>query len=100
MTAGSSVTKTKKHKQYEKDLHFNDCSIIRRYCKGQDWVWQNPLPQGNNLKCVKFIDANTGYAVSDVSILKTTDGGNTWIIQKTVNTPLNSTLIVLIQDML
>jgi hypothetical protein len=28
----------------------------------QDWIWQNPLPQGNNLHCVKFIDSNTGYA--------------------------------------
>jgi hypothetical protein len=27
------------------------------------WYWQNPLPQGNYLSGVSFIDANNGTAV-------------------------------------
>src|SRR2546423_46327 len=45
-----------------------------------EWSWQNPLPQGNTLEAVKFIDANTGIAVGEKgTILRTTDGGATWI---------------------
>jgi len=29
------------------------------------WVWQNPLPQGNALYIPSFTDANTGTAVGD-----------------------------------
>ncbi|MCX6227105.1 MAG: hypothetical protein NTV01_20540 [Bacteroidia bacterium] len=46
------------------------------------WFWQNPLPQGNILNCVKFVDATTGFAVGDCgTILKTTNGGIDWIAQ-------------------
>ena len=50
---------------------------------GQDgWVWQNPLPQGNDLLNVQLIDQNTGFAVGrHGTLLKTTDGGATWNIQ-------------------
>ena len=27
------------------------------------WVWQNPLPQGNTLQDFSFIDTNNGFAV-------------------------------------
>jgi photosystem II stability/assembly factor-like uncharacterized protein len=48
----------------------------------QDWQWQNPLPQGNSLNCVRFVDENIGYAVGDMgTIIKTSDGGTTWITQ-------------------
>ncbi len=41
----------------------------------QDWQWQNPLPQGTSLNCVKFITPDTGYAVGyGGAIIKTTDG--------------------------
>ncbi|MDH3216238.1 MAG: hypothetical protein OEN01_08095 [Candidatus Krumholzibacteria bacterium] len=52
------------------------------------WVWQNPLPQGNDLAAVSFVDAGTGVAVgaggtilrtTDGTILRTTDGGKNWI---------------------
>ena len=44
-----------------------------------DWVWQNPLPQGSSMKGVKMLDANSVIAVGDVStIIKTTDGGTNW----------------------
>jgi photosystem II stability/assembly factor-like uncharacterized protein len=46
------------------------------------WFWQNPLPQGNDLRGASFIDANTGTAVGYYgTIVSTTDGGNTWAIQ-------------------
>ena len=46
------------------------------------WVWQNPLPQGNWLFGVSFTDANNGTAVGWYgTILRTTDGGQNWVIQ-------------------
>ncbi len=45
------------------------------------WVWQNPLPQGNTLQDFSFIDTNNGFAVgARGTILRTTDGGNNWDI--------------------
>jgi photosystem II stability/assembly factor-like uncharacterized protein len=46
---------------------------------GRQWIWQNPLPQGNTLQDFSFIDTNNGFAVgARGTILKTTDGGNNW----------------------
>src|SRR5260370_919497 len=55
------------------------------------WFWQNPLPQGNTLRAVSFVDANTGTAVGDAgagvvvgdgaTIRRATDGGATWTPQ-------------------
>jgi photosystem II stability/assembly factor-like uncharacterized protein len=43
------------------------------------WVWQNPLPQGNTLNDLAFIDGNTGYAVGAMGlIMQTTDRGGSW----------------------
>ena len=40
----------------------------------QDWIWQNPLPQGNHLHQVHVFDANVVIAVSDAGIvMKTTN---------------------------
>jgi photosystem II stability/assembly factor-like uncharacterized protein len=48
----------------------------------QGWQWQNPLPTGNKLNCVRFVDDNIGFAVGDCgTILKTTDGGETWTLK-------------------
>ena len=48
----------------------------------QGWSWQNPLPQGNYLLGVSFVDANIGTAVGDAgTILRTPDGGATWTRQ-------------------
>jgi photosystem II stability/assembly factor-like uncharacterized protein len=42
------------------------------------WLWGNPLPQGNTLRAMAF-SGTTGYAVGDFgTLLKTTDGGDTW----------------------
>ncbi|MBI2849211.1 MAG: DUF11 domain-containing protein [Chloroflexi bacterium] len=46
------------------------------------WVWQNPLPQGRGLSSVFFVDAQNGWAVGESgTIIKTTNGGSTWIIE-------------------
>jgi len=47
------------------------------------WQWENPLPQGNNLNSVTFINSVTGYAAGDAGMLmKTTDAGESWTILK------------------
>ena len=44
------------------------------------WKWQNPLPQGNTLNSIRFINNNTGWAVGNTgTILKTTDAGTSWL---------------------
>jgi len=46
------------------------------------WFWQNPLPQGNELRFVKFINTQTGSAVGyGGTILRTTNGGTSWTSQ-------------------
>jgi photosystem II stability/assembly factor-like uncharacterized protein len=48
---------------------------------GEQWVWQNPLPQGNTLQDFSFADPSKGFAVgARGTILRTTDGGNNWDI--------------------
>ena len=48
----------------------------------EDWFWQNPLPQGNRLWSVDFVNELTGWTVGNVgTILKTTNGGTTWTLQ-------------------
>jgi len=49
----------------------------------QDWQWQNPLPQGNWLNDVMFVNETTGWAVGDRgTIIHTTDGGQSWTWQE------------------
>ena len=44
-----------------------------------DWQWVNPSVQGNTMKSLSFVDANTGWAAGiGGTVLKTTDGGATW----------------------
>jgi photosystem II stability/assembly factor-like uncharacterized protein len=47
----------------------------------RQWIWQNPLPQGNTLQDFSFIDTNNGFGVgARGTIIKTTDGGNSWLL--------------------
>jgi photosystem II stability/assembly factor-like uncharacterized protein len=47
----------------------------------RQWVWQNPLPQGNTLQDFSFADIHNGFAVgARGTILETTNGGNNWEI--------------------
>ena len=46
------------------------------------WFWQNPSPTANDLLGVDFINELTGWAVGTVgTIIKTTDGGESWEFQ-------------------
>ncbi|MFP4471125.1 MAG: YCF48-related protein, partial [Bacteroidales bacterium] len=52
--------------------------------------WVNPLPQGNTLNAIHFIDNQNGWAVGDHgTLLKTADGGSGWQI---VGSPVNENL--------
>jgi len=43
------------------------------------WNWINPYPQGNTLKSIQFVSSLIGYAAGDGgTVLKTTNGGQTW----------------------
>ena len=55
--------------------------FITQLCFAQ-WTWQNPLPCGNPMNDVCFVDTNIGFAVGESgTILRTTDGGENWISQ-------------------
>src|SRR6266513_296579 len=60
---------------------------IPRGSSGAQWRWQNPLPQGNNLRGVSVVNANASTLVGDYgTIVRTTDGGNNWTIQSSGTT--------------
>lgn len=45
----------------------------------QEWEWQNPLPQGNYLMDICFVDTLYGWAVGyNGTVMRTTNGGNNW----------------------
>lgn len=46
---------------------------------GGNWVWQYPLPQGNDLLAVDFITSDVGISVGKGGIIiRTTNGGSSW----------------------
>ena len=52
---------------------------------GSDWEWMHPTPSGSTLNWVQVIDATTWYAVGAAGTFqKTTDGGTTWTVVKTL----------------
>lgn len=54
-------------------------AVFNASVSGEGWIWQNPLPQGNGLADIDFIDENNGWAISGCGgVLRTTDGGETW----------------------
>jgi photosystem II stability/assembly factor-like uncharacterized protein len=54
-----------------------------------DWYWLEPLPQGNGLKAVYFLDNSKGYAVGMAgTIIKSIDGGNNWQVVNSGSTEL------------
>ena len=76
----------------KKLLLFSCVFILSSFSIYPQWFWQNPLPQGNTLLSVKFISSTAGWAVGqDGTILRTTNGGTTWIPQTSGTTEwLNS----------
>lgn len=70
--------------------------ILLTFCTAQsshsqsNWFWQQPLPSGNFLYSVDFVDEQTGYAVGTVgTVMKTTNGGVNWNV---LNVGTNSQL--------
>ena len=57
--------------------------LLTTVVNAQDnWYWQNPLPQGNDIMDVFIFDQNSAIAVgANGSILKSTNGGNSWDFQ-------------------
>ena len=50
------------------------------------WFQQSPMPTGNNLRSIKFVNSNTGFISGDFGIiLKTTNKGLLWE-KKNINT--------------
>jgi photosystem II stability/assembly factor-like uncharacterized protein len=48
-------------------------------CAPGEWEWQNPLPQGNSLHSVYFLNADTGFIAGEGgAFLRTLDGGASW----------------------
>jgi photosystem II stability/assembly factor-like uncharacterized protein len=44
------------------------------------WSWQNPLPQGNGLADICFVDSLRGWAVGGAgTTVRTTNGGQKWL---------------------
>ncbi|MEJ2196163.1 MAG: YCF48-related protein, partial [Ignavibacteriaceae bacterium] len=51
-------------------------SIVTGYAQ---WVWQNPLPQGNSLNSVQYINDNLVWSGGiGGTLIKSIDGGNNW----------------------
>ena len=68
-------------------LLFIQSSLVTYSFAQSNWFWVNPLPQGNTLNSIFFINAYTGYAVGqEGTIIKTTDQGNSWKILKSGTT--------------
>ncbi|RPI17004.1 MAG: T9SS C-terminal target domain-containing protein [Ignavibacteriae bacterium] len=54
-------------------------SLINISFSQSGWFWQNPLPQGNELTCVKYLPGEIIYAGSKYGLLmKSTNGGINW----------------------
>src|SRR5439155_24425794 len=52
-----------------------------------EWNWQSPLPPGNSLRDVQFIDASNGWAVGEYGpVLHTPNGGLSWYEQEFART--------------
>jgi len=55
---------------------------IQAQAQMAEWKFRNPLPQGNRLKDVFFVNSQTGWSVGFTgTILKTTNAGTTWQLQ-------------------
>jgi photosystem II stability/assembly factor-like uncharacterized protein len=56
------------------------------------WFWQNPLPTGNRLNDVVYVNDSVGFICGEgVTIFKTIDAGSTWhTIQVNISGELHS----------
>ena len=70
--------------------------ISLNFVYSQEWKVVHSDPEGSDLRCIKFIDANIGFVVGKTGrVLKTTDSGTTWITQSSgTSNDLNSIFLV------
>ena len=60
-------------------LLFISILVSESFSQTPAWFWTNPLPQGNQLNSVRFINSTTGFAVgNNGTMLKTTNSGDSW----------------------
>ncbi len=75
-------------------LFFLICLIHRNSNSQQNtngWYWVNSQPQANDINWIKIIDNSTYYAVGENgTFMKSTDGGDSWIINTKAGIPDNS----------
>jgi photosystem II stability/assembly factor-like uncharacterized protein len=61
------------------------CFITRAFAQttdGNGWKWQYPKPQGNTLRHIFVFNKSTAISVGDFgTVIKTTDGGDSWDVQ-------------------
>jgi len=77
-------------------LFFAIVIVFSSILYSQNWVWQNPLPQGKSLKNIFAVNESIAFAVGDNgTVLKTLDEGENWLILSSgVSTKLNSCFFV------
>ncbi len=56
------------------------------------WIWQNPLPQGNDMSNLQFVNSTTAYALCFNSVMKSTNAGSNWSIYYTGHSQNNTSL--------
>jgi photosystem II stability/assembly factor-like uncharacterized protein len=61
-----------------------DLTLSAQLCSsgaaGLGWCWQSPLPGGEGLSAVAAVSDQLAWAAGDYgTVLRTTDGGNTWL---------------------
>lgn len=56
------------------------------------WVWQNPLPHGNDISNLLAVNTTTAYAMCFNSVIKSTNAGSNWSIYYTNHSQNNTSL--------
>ena len=56
------------------------------------WIWQNPLPQGNYMSNLQFVNSTTAYAMCYNSVMRTTNAGSNWSIYYTMQEQNNASM--------
>jgi photosystem II stability/assembly factor-like uncharacterized protein len=77
---------------------FISVNLLLSYSQDK-WIWQNPIPQGNNLWCIKSYNDSLIVATGEnATIVITTDGGNNFDVQNNVAGQVNTLLDICFID--